>query len=395
MSRRSALTLAIVLACAAAAAAQDAGSRTEEHARRQQEKARALAPYKPSFVERQILAMERAGGFGVPRGFFVTFGDIKRGSGIALGPAYGRVLSNGTIVVGKAGYSVRNYKVLQFLMQSAPIFSGRLTLASRVRWQDAPSVGLYALGTDSPNARTKYSETKSEVGARALFKPAPLLRLGAGWGIERYTTSAPATANPQLAPLLAAPGIGADPTYFHAQASAGIDSRDGEGYSRRGTLLRGALHDYREREGGALTFQRVDADAEQYVPLLHGNWVLFLGVHASTTTTAAGRAVPFFLLPDLGGHDLRGFNNFRFRDRHSIYMTAEYRWYAQEFLDAAVFYDAGKVVAERGSLDFSHLKSSIGVGIRFHGLQTTALRLEVARSRDGARILIAFSPVGQ
>jgi outer membrane translocation and assembly module TamA len=76
-------------------------------------------------------------------------------------------------------------------------------------------------------------------------------------------------------------------------------------------------------------------------------------------------------------------------------MTAEYRWYAQEFLDAAIFYDGGKVVPDRSSLDFSHFRNSVGAGVRFHTPQTTVLRLEVARSNEGTRILIAFSPVGQ
>ena len=37
--------------------------------------------------------------------------------------------------------------------------------------------------------------------------------------------------------------------------------------------------------------------------------------------------MPFFLMPDLGGsRELRGFSNSRFRDRHSIMATAEFRW---------------------------------------------------------------------
>jgi hypothetical protein len=104
--------------------------------------------------------------------------------------------------------------------------------------------------------------------------------------------------------------------------------------------------------------------------------------------------VPFFLLPDLGGSDLRGFDNYRFRNRHSMLLTAEYRWYAQEFLDGAIFYDAGKAVPRRGDLDFTGLKSSYGAGIRLHGPRTTALRIDVARSREGTRLIFAFSPVG-
>jgi hypothetical protein len=181
----------------------------------------------------------------------------------------------------------------------------------------------------------------------------------------------------------------------HGRAYAAIDSRDGQGYSRRGSLLQATLHDYRQENDGPYSFQRVDGAAEQYVPILRGNWVLFLGLRASTTATTGGHAVPFFLMPDLGGNDLRGFANYRFRDLHSILITAEYRWYAQEYLDAAIFYDAGKTVQTRGALDFTGLKSSIGAGLRLHGPETTAIRFEVAHSREGMRILLKFSPVGQ
>jgi hypothetical protein len=302
------------------------------------------------------------------------------------------VLSNGATVLAKAAYSINNYKLLQLGVHSAPLFSDRLVLSTRARWQDAPGVRLYPLGTDSPKTLAEYAETKTEVSAQALLKPVRLLRFGGGVGFERYLTG-PSHSTPPAGFFV--PDFGVDPSYVHSHASAAIDSRDGEGYSRHGTLLRGTLHDYRQRDGSTFTFDRLDGDAEQYVPILHGNWVMFLGVHASTTSTAAGHAVPFFLMPDLGGHDLRGFSNYRFRDLHSIYMTAEYRWYAQEYLDAAIFYDAGKVVPDRDSLDLSHLKRSIGAGIRLHGAQTTALRIEVAKSSEGMRILVAFSAVGQ
>jgi hypothetical protein len=75
-------------------------------------------------------------------------------------------------------------------------------------------------------------------------------------------------------------------------------------------------------------------------------------------------------------------------------LTAEYRWYAQEFLDGAIFYDAGKAVPQRGDLDFRRLKKSYGAGVRLHGSRMTVLRLEVARSGEGTRLIIAFSPVG-
>jgi hypothetical protein len=397
--RRFPLLLTVLLlasASAAAVRAQEAGSRAEEQARAQAQKAQALSNYRPAWIERQLLAIEKAGGFAVRRGFFVTFGDIKRGSGIALGPAYGRTLSSGALLLGKAAFSINGYKVGQVSAQSPPLAQGRLRVQGRARWQDAPTVRLYALGPDSPKARTAYAETKTEVSGQAMLRPARYLQFGGGIGFERFDTGLAHNADPARRDIFASmPGAGADPRYVHAHASAAIDSRDGEGYSRHGTLLRATLHDYRQQNNGPYSFDRLDGAAEQYLPVLRGNWVLFLSLRASTTTATAGHDVPFFLMPDLGGHDLRGFSNYRFRDRHSIQVTAEYRWYAQEYLDGAIFYDAGKTVPTRGALDFTGFKSSVGAGIRLHGSQTTAIRLEVARSREGLRLLLAFSPVGQ
>lgn len=395
--RRFQLILTVALCASvpgAAVRAQEPGSRAEEQAREQAQKAQALSPYRPAWIERQLLAIEKAGGFAVRRGFFVTFGDIKRGSGIALGPAYGRTLSSGAVLIGKAAFSINGYKVGQVSAQSPRLAQGRLRFQGRARWQDAPSVRLYALGPDSPKTRTAYAETKTELSGDAMLQPVRYLRFGGGVSFERFDTGLAHNAAPGDI-FASMPGAGADPRYVHAHASAAIDSRDGEGYSRHGTLLRATLHDYRQQNTGPYSFDRLDGAAEQYLPLLHGNWVVFLSLRASTTTATAGHDVPFFLMPDLGGHDLRGFSNYRFRDRHSILVTAEYRWYAQENLDAAIFYDAGKTVPTRGALDFNGFKSSVGAGIRLHGAQTTAIRLEVTRSREGLRLLLAFSPVGQ
>jgi hemolysin activation/secretion protein len=103
--------------------------------------------------------------------------------------------------------------------------------------------------------------------------------------------------------------------------------------------------------------------------------------------------VPFFLMPSLGGGNfLRGFRNYRFRDRHAILLTGEYRWYAQEYLDGVLFYEAGKVAPTIGDLDLDHLERSYGVGLQVHSPGTTMLRLELARSREGLRFIFGFSP---
>lgn len=396
--RRTGLHIAAcVISCFAAAplSAQTVASREEENARKQAEKAKNVEPYRPNRFERRLLEIEQAGGLNIQRGLFVAFGDIKSGSGIALGPAYGKIFDNGTTVIAKGVYSIRSFKLLQVGAFSAPLARGRLLLSGRARWQDAPTVPVYALGQQASRTRTDYAETMTEVSGQMSLQALRFVRFGAGTGFEAYETEA--TDSPLVGPVAftpqTLPGLAADPRYLHSFALAAIDSRDSLGYSRRGSLLQATLHDYRQQNDGPYSFRRVDAIAQQLIPILHGNWVIDLSLRASTTSADEGETVPFFLTPRLGGgRGLRGFPSYRFRDRHSLLFTGEYRWYVQEYLDMAVYYEAGKVASRRSDLDLDGLKSDVGIGIRFHTPRAVVLRFELARSNEALRFIFGFGP---
>jgi outer membrane protein assembly factor BamA len=109
-----------------------------------------------------------------------------------------------------------------------------------------------------------------------------------------------------------------------------------------------------------------------------------------TTYIDENEQVPFFMLPALGGgSSLRGFASWRFRDRHSLLLQAEWRVLVNRFLDLGLFYDAGKVTARRGDLNLDGLKDNYGLGLRFHGPAATPLRIELAKSNEG--LVIVFS----
>jgi outer membrane translocation and assembly module TamA len=62
-------------------------------------------------------------------------------------------------------------------------------------------------------------------------------------------------------------------------------------------------------------------------------------------------------------------------------------------MDTAFFYDAGKVAAHKADLDFNGLKSDFGFGVRFHGPTATPLRIEVAKSPEGLRLIFATTAI--
>jgi hypothetical protein len=149
------------------------------------------------------------------------------------------------------------------------------------------------------------------------------------------------------------------------------------------------LQDYTDPEG-TWSFRRLDADFIQHIPVLRETWVLSLRGQAQTTVRDQDN-VPYFLLPSLGsGSTLRAYPSWRFRDRHSLLVSAEWRWIPNRYgMDMAVFYDAGKVTPRREELNFTSLKHNWGIGVRFHGPSVTVLRFEVARGSEGWHLVAA------
>ena len=91
--------------------------------------------------------------------------------------------------------------------------------------------------------------------------------------------------------------------------------------------------------------------------------------------------------------ELRGFEEFRFRDRHAVLFNVEYRWYAWSGLDMALFFDAGNVYRHVEDINVNDLKTSYGFGFHFNSKTSLPLRIDVARSEEGTRFLVKFSNV--
>ena len=101
--------------------------------------------------------------------------------------------------------------------------------------------------------------------------------------------------------------------------------------------------------------------------------------------------MPFYYQPTLGGAQaLRGFREFRFRDRHSMLVSAEYRWEAWWALDGAFFIDAGEVASNVRDFTLANVETSYGVGFRLHSNKKFVSRLDLAFSREGFIPLLRF-----
>jgi outer membrane protein assembly factor BamA len=143
---------------------------------------------------------------------------------------------------------------------------------------------------------------------------------------------------------------------------------------------------------GVEGFSRIDTEIVQHIPILRENWVISLR-GLLQTTPSDDDLVPYFLLPSLGsGSTLRGYSSWRFRDRHAVLTSAEFRWIPSRLaLDLAFFYDAGRVASRFRGLTLDSLVYDYGVGVRFHGPVSTPLRIEIARGQEGVRLVFAAS----
>jgi len=384
--------LLVVLLVSSTASGQD--TREGEWAAEQTRKGEEARPYEPGAAERWFTTLRREF-LELPSGFYPYLSTVYSGGGFTLGAGYRAYLGDRTHWDVKGLYSIKNYSLFELSTDSWGHAADRLDLHARAGRRDATQVAYYGLGIDSPlAAESNFRMTQLYAGGDLQLRPSAVTVFGAGVTYEDYELQEGAGSTPSIEVGFTpdtAPGLGDSPAFLHTTASAGIDWRPAPEYARRGGLYEVRYHNFADPDS-TYSFDRVDAELVQHLPILRETWVVSLRGFLQTTLDDDD-LVPYFLLPSLGsGSTLRGYSSWRFRDRHSLLMSGEFRWIPNRLaLDMAVFYDAGKVTPRWGDLSLKHLKSDMGIGIRFHSLVATPLRIEVARGSEGVRLVFAAS----
>jgi hypothetical protein len=363
-------------------------TRAEIIAQQQDDKAGRLTPDEPTHGERTFLNVKKR--FLDERdGFYPSVGSVYQGGGLAVGGGYRQFYGDHAYWSMKGLWSSRNYKLAEVSTISSGHAGGRIDLAAQASWMDATQVAYYGIGTATLDRnRSNYRLQRTRASAAVKVRPASVFVLGAESGYEKYESKQGLGTQPSIEErytTATAPGLGISPSFVHTVGTAGIDWRPSPGYARRGGLYEVRYHNYHDLDS-THTFDRMEAEAVQHVPILRENWVVsFRGLMNSTISGTT----PYFLLPTLGGaDDLRGYSAMRYRDRNSIVFQGEFRWIPNRMgMDMAVFYDAGKVTNQRSSLDLKQLKKDVGVEMRFHGPTATPLRVGVARGTEGWQVV--------
>ena len=387
----------LTVAMSGGARAQDApppSSRAGEIEQSQAAKAALLHPFQPGRIE---AALNRAEDLLVTGQIHIHpfFDSAYSGGGFTLGAGYATHVSAYNIVDLRGSITFSGYKRIEAAFLAPRLFDRRATLNLVGGWREATQVGFYGIGNEntSKNDRANYSFDQPYGTAALDYWPArKLLVLRGGVEVSQWNQGAGGGSAPSVDEVYTAatlPGLNASPAYVHTSAGLAIDSRSSPGYARRGGLYGVTFHDFRDR-GSVFGFRRTDYEAIQHIPILRDAWVLSLHGRLELANAADGQTIPFFMLPALGGgSSLRGFTSWRFRDRNSLLLQADWRVLANRFLDMALFYDAGRVADRRDDLTSGPLKSNYGLGFRLHSPAATPLRIEFAKSNEGLSLVFS------
>ena len=396
------LVLLMWLGAASLAYPQEPATRAEADRQRREQKERNVQPYTPGGFERAMHFVEEKAIFIVGReGFYPKLGSLATGSGFAYGVGYRdrNLLSETAILDLWAATSTRRYWATEARLTFPKLASKRLLLETWAAHRDYPQEDFFGIGPDSARANQTSFALRSDVfGARAAVHPLPIVLAGGGLeylrpkldrGTDRRVPSIEALFDQSTAP-----GLGEAVDYLRSMAFLEIDYRQPKN-ARDGGWYRIDFSRFDDRTSGRYTVNRVDTDIRQFVGFLAGRRVLAGRLFASTSDTSPGQAMPFYLMPTLGGNDtLRGFREYRFRGPHAILAQAEYRYEIWSGLDGALFYDAGKVANVRSDLNFKDLETDYGFGFRFNTDNAIIFRVDAGfGSRDGKHIYIVFGGI--
>jgi outer membrane protein assembly factor BamA len=267
-----------------------------------------------------------------------------------------------------------------------------------VLWRDYTQVRYYGVGPDTSETQlSDYRVRSTNLVGYTSWQLHPVVSVGAslGW-LSRPRLSSSAglfdrgDPDTQFAhPSDPAVSLPRQPEFTHGEFYIVVDTRDEARYPTHGSVARASLSTYRDHPSSGFAFNRYDVEGAYFIRVARRGVLAFRGWGAFSDT-GDREAVPFYMLPSLGGHNtLRGYPDYRFHDRHLLVANVESRWPLFTHVDMALFFDAGSVAPTVSQLGLD--RTSAGVGFRIHTRKSTLGRLDIAHGREGWRVMFKLS----
>jgi hypothetical protein len=277
--------------------------------------------------------------------------------------------------------------------------------------KDMPRLDFFGLGPETQESGLAKFHYREIVAGADLAKPLSD-RVNVGGAFEVIWPRLENITDPTVRPVQQvytepqAPGLNARPNYLHYVAFLGVHTRSQPEVRRLD--YRAFYHFYHDVSEHRYSFRRLEVRLFNVIPfgkiisdpqssVLLKRSEIRLNGRLSLSYTNSGQRVPFYLQETLGGSNiwsedtLRGFRDYRFRDRDLILLQTEYLFRLNSPLALSVFYDTGKVMPRLRDTDVRRLRHTVGAGLVaiLPGQNKTVFRLYVAfGSGEGTHTLI-------
>jgi hypothetical protein len=330
-------------------------------------------------------------------GFYLRFGGLGPGSGLAGGGGYRQHVPWAYVDVSVLG-STKAYRGIDAKARWVQTASQSFEVWTNLEFRNNTQDDFYGLGNDtSDDSRVDYGIRSTYVGARAIGRVRPWLRLGADIGYYlpsvRHGRDDNLRSIEQVFSDVTAPGLARQPDFLHESVALEIDSRDAAGFPHRGGLYRTGYSFWNDRTFNEYDFRRFDIEGSQFFTVAPKD-VVAVRLVLAYANNKPGDRVPFYLLPYVGGgNTVRAFREFRFRDENAGMFNVELRHRVHKMVHAAGFVDWGKVAHDWQDINLRGLKHAYGFGVRAGNDNHVFARFDVAfGGGEGTRVFLKFSP---
>ncbi len=370
-----------------------------------QQKAAQLEPDTPSGLEhalnvikeKKIVERITAG----IAGFRAHMGGLITGSGFAVGPEYDRhdLLRGQVAVRASARASLQKFYLMDAELNLPRLANDHVFVNWYALHRNYPHIDYYGPGSNSAKlGRSSWGLEDTSFQTMMGVQPVHGLRIG---GLGRYLLTNVFRGHDNrfasagsLYNETTTPGIQFQTDFLEGGGFVQYDWRDNPGGPRRGGNYIAQYASFSDIRRGRYSFDRVDLEAQQYIPFFNQRRVIALRGKVEAAAPHSGNLVPFYLQPTLGGsEDLRGFRPFRFYDNNAVILNGEYRWEVFSGLDMALFVDGGQVFHDWHRINYRELKADAGFGFRFNVRNDVFLRIDTGFSREGFQIWVKFNNV--
>jgi outer membrane protein assembly factor BamA len=153
------------------------------------------------------------------------------------------------------------------------------------------------------------------------------------------------------------------------------DTRDHVQYPTRGMFVNFKNQFYRDWVGSSYNFERYLITYNQFFKLTKENEKQVLAVRASFNIASGN--VPFEGQTVVGGDDIRGYSQGKYRNNQVYALQTEYRWNFYKRFGMVAFAGVATAVAKASDVPKSEFLPGVGAGLRFRMLPSEKINIGV------------------